>query len=231
MSWLDSMHLFLMRKGQRYIPGTPWNTIYRDVNKHSQNILDVGCGDGVAIGMLYKILRNNMCYTGVDIYQASLDAACDKAGQLNVSSEFILCDIHQLALERKTFDIVLCLEVVEHLEKEDGKVLIKKLDEIARKQIIMSLPVGKFDQDRVDEKDNPFMKHKSAWTPGEFRKNGFKVRGYGLPIYGGSNGSIANLPKPLVFLRQGIWIGTTIFTYFIPEKAGWMICVKNIDKK
>ena len=56
MAWLNSMNSFLMRRVQRYILGTPWNTAYRNINIESKSVLDVGCGDGVAIGMLSKKL-------------------------------------------------------------------------------------------------------------------------------------------------------------------------------
>ena len=226
---LKNIDAFLMRKVQRYIPGTIWNTLCRKIDKKMESILDVGCGDGVAIQMLFEKRNNQFNYTGIDIYQASLDMAMEKAKQLKLNSDFLLCDVRQLAVDMKSYDVVVCLEVLEHLNKKDGELLIQKLEEIARKQVILTLPVGVFEQEPVDDKDNPFMLHKSAWYPSEFISRGYSVRGYGLPIVGGSLGFLARLPVPLPFIRRFIWILATSCTYFMPRFAGWMICIKKVN--
>jgi len=61
-----------------------------------------------------------------------------------------LCDVRKLPFKQKSFDTVLCMEVIEHLEKEEAIRLIEDMEKIARKKIIITTPVG-FWEDYVHE--------------------------------------------------------------------------------
>jgi len=99
-----------------------------------------------------------------------------------------------LPFKPKSFDIVFCGQLIEHLEKEDGWKLITRMEEIARKQVIITTPVGMY-KTVTKHRDNPYLEHKSAWHPDELKALGYKVRGSGLPnIIGGSQGLISRLP-------------------------------------
>jgi len=73
------------------------------------------------------------------------------------------------------FDTILLLDVLEHLTKEDGEKIIRCLEEIARKQVIILTTVGFIPQRSLH--GNIFQEHKSGWVPKEFKKLGYKVRG------------------------------------------------------
>jgi len=71
-----------------------------------------------------------------------------------IHNEYILADLRKLEFKPKSFDAILCLEVIEHLTKEEGHDLIKKMEKWARKKIIITTPNG-YDC-------NPFQTHKSG---------------------------------------------------------------------
>lgn len=88
-------------------------------NEQISSVLDVGCGTGLWLQSALELgIPDVLGVEGVDIP--------DK--QLNVSPEMIYK--HDLTKEfdlKKTFDLVLCLEVGEHLESEYASTLIRSL--------------------------------------------------------------------------------------------------------
>lgn len=213
----------LTEKARPYIPFTTLNTIGRSFDKQAQSILDVGCGNGWGMPFINKQKRS---YTvGMDIFEPYLTYAKKQL----THDDYVLCDIHRLPVKRKSFDIVMCLEVLEHLEKEEGRRLLEEMEAIAKRQVIISLPVGRFPQ-YPEVGDDPYQEHKSSWQPGELRSYGYKIRGYGLPLVGGAHGLLSRLPQPLSSVRRFIWIVASSISYFAPELAGWMVCVKKLKE-
>jgi len=97
--------------------------IPRDVS----TILDVGCGDGRIINRLTKRFRA----VGIDYSYNSLkylikNAAC-------ASSE-------KLPFRDKSFDLVLCCEVLEHLPNEMFKATLAEIARVSRQHILVSVP-------------------------------------------------------------------------------------------
>lgn len=150
------------------------------VNDHTtteDTILDLCCGAGVVSdGFACKEI------TGIDIFEPYL-AEYKK----NVpNSKTILSDLSKTLLsnfEEKSYDIVVCLDGVEHLNKEESIILINNMEKIARKKIIIFTPEHAIDPERIvvnfshgswgiDGGDS-FQIHKSA-----FSRNFFVDRGY-----------------------------------------------------
>lgn len=169
--------------------------------------------------------RKRFYSVGADTFRPDLD----QAKKARAHDDYILCDIRRLPLRSKSFDVVLSLEVLEHLEREEGKALLKSMEEIGRRQVIISTPRGEFRHCTAD--GNPQQEHKSAWYPGELRAYGYKIRGYGLPMPGGIQGWLGRLPEPLRSLRRFLWVLTSPITYFVPELAGWMVCTKKLEEE
>jgi hypothetical protein len=72
-------------------------------------------------------------------------------------------------------DSIFLLDVVEHMEKDYGLKVIKELERIAKRQIIIFTPLGFDEQDcENDEKDSwglggsKFQHHHSGWFPEDF---------------------------------------------------------------
>jgi 2-polyprenyl-3-methyl-5-hydroxy-6-metoxy-1,4-benzoquinol methylase len=83
-----------------------------------------------------------------------------------------LCNVRQVPFAPESFDVVLCGEVVEHMEKSDALALVKSMNAIARGQVIISAPVGQCEQHEYDS--NPRQAHIIVVrVPQDFRRLGY----------------------------------------------------------
>ncbi len=72
-------------------------------------------------------------------------------------------------------DTIYLIDVIEHMEKEEGKVVIELAKEIASTQVILFTPLGFMVQDCDDDEADPWgmqgqkwQTHRSGWEPEEF---------------------------------------------------------------
>jgi hypothetical protein len=77
--------------------------------------------------------------------------------------------------EAPEVDTILLLDVIEHMEKPDGVILLDACKKKARQQIVVFTPLGFLAQDYVEgEKDawgmngGKWQEHKSGWMPEDF---------------------------------------------------------------
>ena len=142
-----------------------------------------------------------------------------------IHNEYILADLRKLEFKPKSFDAILCLEVIEHLTKEEGYGLIKKMEKWARKKIIITTPNGYLYQDGYD--CNPFQTHKSGWSVGELEKLGYEVYGIdGWKKLRGYKGSIKYRPNLFWAIISDI---TQKVVYRYPKLAFRLLAVKNME--
>ena len=204
-----------------YLPLSYLNIVVASLYRDAESVLDVGSGKAQPMELINKL--KFFFSVGIDLY-APYIKECKRQG---IHDDYVIGDACFLPFKRKSFDIVLCLQVVEHLSKSDGLRLIKSVEEIARKQVIISTPASPFRQDEYD--DNPLQTHKSSWVPAEFRALGYKVKGQGLRLVYGERGLAHCLPR---YLKYPAFIVSYFFQpliYFIPKEAAHMICVKNLN--
>lgn len=212
----------LAQKARPRIPFTALNTAWRSMNKDSQSILDVGCGRGETMGF---INRNTRYFSvGIDIFEPYL-RECKRQ---RIHSQYVLGDVRNLPFRDKSFDIVLCLEVLEHLGRKEGETLLNEMEVIAKKQVVLSTPVGNYKQESFD--GNPHQEHKYTWSPKEMKALGYRVIGIGLRNLGGKAGIQSPLPRPLRLLVNIIWVLAGPLVYFFPGLAGDMVCTKEIGE-
>ena len=194
--------------------------------------------------------RKRFYTVGIDVYEPYLKE-CKKAKTHN---ENILCDVRSLPFKDKSFDMVLFLETIEHLEQEEGLKALQDVERIARREVIISTPVAFAKQEAYGE--NPHQEHRSLWNPVEMRQRGYKVRGIGISenwlIEKVRNGipqladkvllrsqdspdrsktrSISHAFKLADFLlRLPYYLIPGPFIYFFPRFAGHMICIKRLN--
>jgi SAM-dependent methyltransferase len=88
-------------------------------NVHNKKILDFGCGDA-----RYKeIIGKNNSYVGIDVAES---------GHLSEDKNFnILWDKKKLPFNMDSFDIIVCTEVLEHVENID--ITINELKRVLKK--------------------------------------------------------------------------------------------------
>ena len=79
-------------------------------------ILDVGCGGGL---LCEPMSRLGADVTGLDATSASIDIARNHAGQMGLNIDYQLGSPEDFAKQGMSFDVVLNIEVIEHVEDID----------------------------------------------------------------------------------------------------------------
>ncbi len=75
-------------------------------------VLDIGCGGGL---VSEPLCRMGASVTGIDPSERNIAIAKGHAGPQGLGIEYRAVRVEDLVAERQTFDIVACLEVVEHV--------------------------------------------------------------------------------------------------------------------
>lgn len=128
-------------------------------------ILDLGCGP---CSKERDKRFQGINITCVDIYKPYLKA-CQSMG-----FKILHADIRKIRkyLKDKSFDIVWLFDVLEHFSKKEGLKLLDEVEKIAKKQVIIFLPIGYCPQDAcLDE--NLHQKHLSTWKKSDLEKKDY----------------------------------------------------------
>src|SRR5690606_39271726 len=108
-------------------------------------------------------------------------------------------------------------------EKDDGYLLLEKMEKIAKKKVIVFTPNGFLKQGEYD--NNPWQVHLSGWEVDEMETRGYKVYGLGgLKELRGEYSIIKYKPKIFWTLISDI---TQLFLKNRPKKAFQILCVKE----
>jgi SAM-dependent methyltransferase len=78
-------------------------------------VLDAGCGTGYGTLMLARAGAASV--TAVDIAQDAVEQTLER---VDGRAEVVLGDVHQLPFEDASFDMVVCFEVIEHMDGQDA---------------------------------------------------------------------------------------------------------------
>ena len=210
----------LVSKVAEYIPFTASNLVWHLIDSSSKSLLDVGCGLGGVGGIIKR--HRTIFSVGIDIFSPYLKHCKEN----HTHDELIRCDVRRLPFREKSFDAVLCKEVIEHLDMQEGDELIKELERMARRQVIITTPVGTYKQHAYD--NNPFQEHRSAREPSDLRRYGYTVRGVGIRGMHGEGGLQSHAPKPVRWLLDILYVIVGPVVYFLPSLACYMVCSKEL---
>ena len=206
-------------------PLTYSDIICRQLDKDTKDILDIGCGRSYVMKIVRLHLR--LYSVGLDLFLPYMKEAKTKL----THNDYVHADARHLPFRPKSFDTILCSQVIEHLSKEDAIKLLKEIDEIATKQIVLATPIGS-SISPADANKNSLQKHLSCWVPLELMSYGYhKIKGQGLRLVYGEKGIINRIPKHLRPIFYLISYFMAPLTYFVPSMALHMICVKFMDHK
>jgi len=142
------------------------------IPREVSSVLDVGCGMGL-IGNLLRLYRHAERIVGVDGYKPYLDFAKDTGAY----DELLRMDVADapLPFQDKEFDLVTCIEVLEHLEYPHAMALLDELERVARRVVVSTTR-----QSQATEVDgNCLNRHRSRIHPEVFRARGYRVTGAG----------------------------------------------------
>lgn len=153
--------------------------LIRNLIRDDASVLDLGCGSSSPV-LRFSSPKE---YVGVDAYSRSLDQIACSPSFTKLRHGRLLCeDILKVDFPNKSFDIVVLLDVIEHLPSEQGRNLLIRASEWAREVVFVTTPNGFLRQDPYDS--NSYQEHLSGWTINEFQSLGFqKILGGGGPRF------------------------------------------------
>jgi len=134
-------------------------------------VVDIGCGicpQNLVEPQLHLCVEPHKTY--VDTLQ-SLHGSNDRLLVINAT-----WDQAMALLPSKSVDAVYALDFIEHLSKEDGIRFVREAERVARRQIVISTPLGFYPQsysepgqvDRWGLDGTEWQHHKSGWLPEDF---------------------------------------------------------------
>lgn len=134
-------------------------------------VLDIGCGIRPQTFFTPKV---HICVEPFNQYREIIKPLFPNRSYFMFLRQDALSSMQ--ALDDNSVDTIFMIDLIEHLEKKDGLLLLKEADRVARKQIIVFTPLGFYPMhfDRNKEKDawgldgTDVQEHKSGWLPEDF---------------------------------------------------------------
>jgi SAM-dependent methyltransferase len=109
---------------ERFVPGTADGSLMEAEHlvrywwatglAEGRRVLDAGCGVGYGSAMLAGAGAAEV--VGIDVAAGAVEAASAAAP---ANATFAVADVHALPFEDARFDLVVCFEVIEHVERQD----------------------------------------------------------------------------------------------------------------
>ncbi len=187
-------------------------------------ILDVGCGWG-KWGSLIRTCwyRTNKgtgntlpeLLIGTDLFLPSLK----RVKSHKIYDDVVLCHAAFLPFRENVFDVVLAIEMLEHIEKSDGTKVLNEIERTSKNTVIVSTPhISPYREGTIGpEGFNKYDAHISKWRVKDFRSRNYLVVGSGFCINGRSIPILKVLFAPL--------------SLFFPIFSCYLVCVKKRSKK
>jgi len=131
-------------------------------------VLDAGCGEGETLERLGGVLDGSV--TGVDLNPESVDYAARRIP----GGSFRVADLTDLPFDDDSFDLVLCLEVLEHIP--GPKPALAELSRVCRGDIVVSVPsepwfrLGSLARGKYLQGWGNHPEHVNHWNPRSLRE-------------------------------------------------------------
>jgi len=97
-----------------------------------RSVLDAGCGEGEALARLGDLLPDQV--SAIDVEQRCVDLTSVRHPAASVSRRSVL----DLGFADDSFELVLCLEVLEHLD--DPTAAVCELARVSARDVVVSVP-------------------------------------------------------------------------------------------
>jgi len=141
--------------------------------KNVVRVLEIGPGER-------NLYTNRYDLGNIPIHLTLLDAnskLIKKPSSININTKIVkgIVPSDLSKFKDKSFDLVVCSHVIEHLSKENGYLLMYELDRLTKFVSLISTPNGFSWQTPIDSsgKVDWYNAHFSAWTPRELKQCGY----------------------------------------------------------
>jgi SAM-dependent methyltransferase len=188
----------------------------------TSSVLDVGCGTEA---VFRKYVTDVTYSVGVDVHLPRDEISRGH----HTHDDYVMADIRCLdkVFKPESFETVVALDVIEHLSRDDGFVLLSAMESIAVRRVVVFTPNGFLPQ--MGTAQNPHQEHLSGWHVDDFEDRGYRV--LGLHGYRPLRGAYAGIR----FRPQALWERVALMTQPLvrshPEHAFQLLCIKDIEDR
>lgn len=135
------------------------------------SLLEVGCGDHSPVAWFEHKPETSI---GVDLFEPALE----RSRAAGIHDEYRRLDVRELGahFEPDSVDVVLALDLIEHLTEAEGFRLLEDMERIARERVVVFTPNGFLEQGEYG--GNPWQVHRSGWSARRMRQLGYEVLGF-----------------------------------------------------
>ena len=119
---------------QRFLIDNYYNVLVEEVKKlNPTSVLDAGCGEGFTLQKL-KLAGIGKKLEGFDYLDRAIKIGNKEHPHLKLKQG----DIYKIDAQDNSYDVVICSEVLEHLERPEDA--LKELVRVSKKYVVLSVP-------------------------------------------------------------------------------------------
>lgn len=163
------------------MPSSSWkhiSTVLEKIYDFSPNsVLDIGMGFGKWGFLLREYLEVWSDRYNKSEWQVKIDGIEVFESYILETHRFLydvifINDVREIIAEVDSYDLIIIGDVLEHLPKQDALFVVQQCVKKA-KVILINLPLGVWIQGELF--DNPYEKHISVWSIGDFEHHNVKT--------------------------------------------------------
>ena len=195
-----------------------WHEVLRAIGP-AKSVLDVGCGTSSPLAEGRDRFER---LVGVDAFPEAIEASRARGSH----DELIELDVRRLDehFAPRSFDAVVAIDLLEHLERTEGLELLAGMERVARQRVVVFTPNGFVEQGPREA--NPFQVHRSGWSATDLESLGYRVTGiHGLRVLRGEEASIRFRPERAWSLASDL---TQPVVRRVPRLAFHLLGVKEV---
>ena len=111
------------------------------------SVLELGCGTGT---LLYPYRKR-----GINVHGVDLSRTAQKTSALS-GSEFEIYDLTQPYASDREYDLVLCVEVLEHIPKDSAETIVESICTAGDTAVVTAAPPGQGGTHHVNEQPKEY---------------------------------------------------------------------------
>lgn len=126
------------------------------INLNNKSVLDIGCGRGEAV--CYAIMNGAANCVGIDFSNYAIDLTKSLIHQRRLEEPELLCIdildyINMINTKEPKFDVIIMLDVIEHIPRSEVKKIFDKLPTIMSQNgiLVINTPAYNFDNDVIQD--------------------------------------------------------------------------------